>query len=65
MLLITITSCTTTAANIKIIPQTLIIKGTSVNNSKTFISVPKNQQIEAINHKTLTFFIIVTALGVL
>ncbi|MBQ4332228.1 MAG: hypothetical protein IJC33_00405, partial [Clostridia bacterium] len=47
---------TTTAANIKIVPQTLIIKGTSVNNSKTFISVQKNQQIEAINHKTLTFF---------
>ena len=65
MLLIKITRCTTTAANIKIVPQTLIIKGTSVNNSKTFISVQKNQQIEAINHKTLTFFIIVTALGVL
>ena len=57
MLLIKITRCTTTAANIKIVPQTLIIKGTSVNNSKTFISVQKNQQIEAINHKTLTFFI--------
>ena len=62
MLLITITRCTTTAAHIKIVPQTLIIKGTSVNNSKTFISVQKNQQIEAINHKTLTFFIIITDL---
>ena len=64
MLLIKITRCTTTAANIKIVPQTLIIKGTSVNNSKTFISVQKNQQIEAINHKTLTFFIIITDLYV-
>ena len=64
MLLIKITRCTTTAANIKIVPQTLIIKGTSVNNSKTFISVPKNQQNEAINHKTLTFFIIITDLQV-
>ena len=62
MLLIKITRCTTTAANIKIVPQTLIIKGTSVKHSKTFISVQKNQQIEAINHKILTFFIIITDL---
>ena len=55
--LIKITRCTTTAASIKNMPQTLNINGTSINNSKIFKSDQKNQQSEAINHNTLTFFI--------